>query len=204
MKEKYIEDLKEIKEIMNRSMRFISLSGLSGVSTGITALIGVSLAYLLIFKQENYLVYQAVELGGMDLAYLLIIAIGTLVLSVGMAIFFTTSNTKKLRQNIWDAQTKRLLINLIIPLATGGILSLMLLHKGFVGIVPPLTLIFYGLALVNGSKYTLPEIRNLGLIEIVLGLFAFQLIQFSLLFWAIGFGLMQIIYGIIVQRKYKS
>ncbi|MFH1000744.1 MAG: hypothetical protein V1783_07870 [Bacteroidota bacterium] len=204
MKEKYIEDLKEIKDIMNRSTRFISLSGLSGVSTGITALIGVSLAYLLIFKQQNYLVYPAVDLNGKNLAYLLIIAIGTLMLSIGMAIFFTTSKTKKRGQNIWDSQTKRLLINLIIPLTTGGILSLMLIFKGYLGIVPPLTLIFYGLALVNGSKYTLPDIRNLGLIEIILGLIAFQLIQFSLLFWAIGFGLMQIIYGIIVQRKYKS
>jgi hypothetical protein len=204
MKEKYIEDLKEIKDIMNRSTRFISLSGLSGVSTGITALIGVSLAYLLIFKQQNYLVYQAVDLNGKNLAYLLIIAIGTLMLSIGMAIFFTTSKTKKRGQSIWDSQTKRLLINLIIPLTTGGILSLMLIFKGYLGIVPSLTLIFYGLALVNGSKYTVPEIRNLGLIEIILGLIAFQLIQFSLLFWAIGFGLMQIIYGIIVQRKYKS
>lgn len=79
----------------------------------------------------------------------------------------------------------------------------MLLLKGFVGLLPPLTLLFYGLALVNSSKYTFPEIRNLGLIEIIIGLLAFQFIEYGLVFWAFGFGVILIIYGLIVQKKYK-
>ena len=203
MKEKYNQDLKEIKDIMNRSTRFISLSGLSGVSTGIIALAGAFLAYRTIFREQDYLVYHLVDLKGESVMYLLLIAIGTLILSIGTAIFFTTRKTKKQNQRVWDHQTKRLLINLSIPLITGGLLCLMLLLKGFVGLVPPLTLIFYGLALVNGSKYTLPEIRGLGLIEILLGLVAIQFIDYGLLLWAFGFGIIQIVYGIIIQRKYK-
>ncbi len=188
---------------MNRSTRFISLSGLSGVSTGITALAGSYLAYLTIFKEQDYLVYNAVEVSNESIGYLLLIAIGTLILSIAAAIFFTSKKTKKQNQNVWDHQTKRLLINLSIPLIAGGLLCLMLVFKGFVGIVPPLTLIFYGLALVNGSKYTLHEIRNLGLIEILLGLIAFQFIDYGLLFWAFGFGVIQIVYGLNIQWKYK-
>ncbi len=203
MKEKYNQDLKEIKDIMNRSTRFISLSGLSGVSTGITALAGAYLTYLTFFKDHDYLVYHAVELNSESVRYLLLIAIGTLIVSIGMAIFFTTRKTKKHNQRIWDHQTKRLLINLSIPLITGGLLCLMLLLKGFIGLIPPLTLIFYGLALVNGSKYTLPEIRGLGLLEILLGLVAIQFIDYGLILWALGFGIFQIVYGLIIQRKYK-
>ncbi len=203
MKEKYNQDLKEIKDIMNRSTRFISLSGLSGVSTGITALAGAYLTYLTFFKDHDYLVYHAVELNSESVRYLLLIAIGTLIVSIGMAIFFTTRKTKKQNQRIWDHQTKRLLINLSIPLITGGLLCLMLLLKGFIGLIPPLTLIFYGLALVNGSKYTLPEIRGLGLLEILLGLVAIQFIDYGLILWALGFGIFQMVYGLIIQRKYK-
>ncbi len=68
--------------------------------------------------------------------------------------------------------------------------------------LPSMTLIFYGLALVNGGKYTFPEIRTLGILQIIIGLLAFQFIGLSLLFWALGFGLVQIIYGLVIQRKY--
>lgn len=204
MKEKYIEDLKEIKEIMNRSTRFISLSGLSGVSTGIIALTGAFVAHQSFFKDQGYLVYNAVDISHDRMVHLLLIALGTLILSIGTAFYFTHRKTKMRNESILNQQTKELLINLLIPLTTGGLLCLILLFKGFVGLLPPLTLIFYGLALVNGSKYTLPEIRNLGLIEISIGLLAIQFIGYGLVFWAFGFGVMQIVYGLIVQKKYQQ
>lgn len=202
-KEKYIDDLKEIKDTMSRATRFISLSGLSGVSTGITALVGVLFAYLIVFKNNDFLTHKTVGINDLDLLYLILISIGTLVLSIGNAIFFTSRETKRQNQNPWNIQAKRLIIQLSIPLITGGLLCLMFLFKGFVGVLPSLTLIFYGLALINGSKFTVTEIKNLGIIEILLGLLAFQFITYGLIFWAIGFGLFQIIYGLIVQKKYK-
>ncbi|WP_026904422.1 hypothetical protein [Pedobacter glucosidilyticus] len=203
MKEKYLEDIKEIKDIMNRSTRFISLSGWSGVSTGLIALAGVTAAYFIIFQKQNWLIEQPVSINATNLFYLLLIAVVTLGLSIGSAIFFTTQKAIKQSQKVWDQQSKRLLINLAIPLVTGGLLCLLLLFKGFVGFLPALTLVFYGLALINASKYTWPELRNLGLFEIVLGLLAIQFIAHSLLLWALGFGVIQVIYGLIVQKKYK-
>lgn len=204
MKEKYIEDLNDIKRIMDRSTRFLSLSGLAGISTGFSALVGAYVGHSAIFKGHDYLVYGPVEPADAHKTYLLLIALGTLVLSMGSAMFFTIKKTKKRNQKVWNTPSKELLINLLIPLVTGGILCLMLLYRGFFGFLPPLTLIFYGLALVNGSKYTLPEIRNLGLIQIFIGLAAFQFIEYGLFFWALGFGVFQIVYGMIVQKKYRS
>ena len=201
---KYIEDIKEIKDIMNRSSRFISLSGLSGISAGIIALIGVYAAYQTVYINQDYFGYGKAIISNEILATLLLIAIVTVVLSIVTVIYFTTKETKKRNQKIWDHQTKRLLINLLIPLITGGILCLMLLLKGYIGIVAPLTLIFYGLALINASKYTLNEIRSLGVIQIVLGLIATHFIGFGLLFWAVGFGILHVVYGVVMHLRYSS
>ena len=202
--EKYLEDLKEIKEIMHRSSRFISLSGISGVMAGILALIGAWLAYETVYTGQNYLGYRKAVLLPESILTLLAIAFAVLVLSVSGGVFFTTRKARRNNQALWDAQSKRLVINLLIPLATGGILCLMLLIKGYIGFIAPFTLIFYGLALVNASKYTLHEIRSLGLIEIFLGLLATHFIGYGLLFWALGFGLFHIIYGIVMHVKYGS
>lgn len=203
MKEKYIEDLTEIKAIMNRSSRFISLSGLSGVSTGVTALAGALIAYKAVFEGQEYLIHNNVEIPDDHLIRLMMIACGTPVVSIVCAILFTTRKTKKQNEPVWDFQTKRLLTNLAIPLVAGGLLCLMLLFRGYVGFLPSITLIFYGMALVNGSKYTFREIGNLGIIQIVLGLLAFHFVQYGLLFWAAGFGVVQMVYGLIIQKKYS-
>lgn len=202
-KEKYIEDLKDIREMMDRSSRFISLSGLSGVSAGFFALAGVFAAYQTVYKNQDYLGYRKAILTMESITTLILIAILTLVLAIGTGVYFTTRESRKKNQKLWDIQTKRLLINLAIPLTTGGILCLMLLLKGYIGFIAPLTLIFYGLALVNASKYILYEIRSLGIIEILLGLIGMHFIGYGLIFWAAGFGLLHIIYGIVMHLRYQ-
>lgn len=203
-KEKYKKDLEDIKDIMSRSSRFISLSGMSGISAGIIALVGAFAAYKFVFIQEDILDYTQASVNNPDLNLLLLIAGITLLLSIGTGIFFTTRETKKRKQIIWDQQTKRLLTNLAIPLVTGGLLCLILLLKGYLIFVMPLMLVFYGLALVNASKYSINELRSLGIIEILLGIVAAYFTEFSLILWATGFGVLHIIYGVVMQLKNKS
>ncbi len=202
--DKYKQDLQDIKDIMNRSSRFISLSGLSGIFAGLFALGGAYAAYQTVYAGQDYLSYRHAIITRESLMTLLIIALVTLALSIGAGIFFTSRETRKQNEKVWDHQTRRLLINLAIPLVTGGIVCLILLLKGFVGVIAPLTLIFYGLALVNASKYTLNEVRSLGIIEILLGLISLQFIGYGLLAWAVGFGVLHIVYGTMMQLKYKS
>lgn len=199
--QKYKEDLQEIKEIMNRSSRYISLSGLSGIAAGVFALAGAYLAYLTVYQNQDYLSYRKAFINSETLIQLLLIAIGVIVLTFIFGIYFTRRKAKKHGESHWDQQTRRLIINLMIPLATGGILGLMLILKGYIGLVAPLTLIFYGLALVNASKYTLDHIRSLGILEIILGLLATHFIGYGLIFWAIGFGALHIVYGVIMYRS---
>lgn len=204
MQNRYKDDLKDIKDIMTRSSRFMSLSGVSGVLAGVFALAGAYLAYQTVYTQQDYFAYRKADMSGESLFTLLLIALIVLTLSLLSGIIFTIRKTKQNKQPIWDFQSRRLVINLLIPLVTGGLLCLIFLSKGYIGIIAPLTLIFYGMALVNASKYTLTEIRSLGLIEIALGLSAAYFIGYGLLFWVIGFGVMHIVYGIVMHIKYGS
>ena len=201
-KEKYIKDLEDIREIMKQSSRFISLSGWSGISAGIIALFGAFAAYRWVYSTVEFTEdYRQLILSDENAVTLLLIALATLVLAAGTGIFFTTRETRKSEQKIWNFHTQRLLINLGIPLVAGGLVCLILLFRDNPGLVPPLTLVFYGLALINASKYTLPQIRSLGILEVILGIIALQFIGNGLLFWAIGFGVLHIVYGILLPNK---
>lgn len=196
-------DLKDIKELMERSSRFISLSGLSGVFAGVYALIGAWIAHYL-FSIQIDVVQADGYVTEMDLQTpLLLIASAVLVLSVITAIFFTTRNAKRKNHKIWDKRSQQMLWNLAIPLIAGGVFLLILLKQGTLYLIAPAMLIFYGLALINGSKYTFNDIRYLGYCEIILGLLATWFYGNGLLFWSIGFGVLHIVYGAAMYWKYE-
>lgn len=207
---KHLDSLAEIKNLMERSSKFISLSGLSGVVAGITALLGAIVAYLRMSYYINassfsYRVEQDISNGTINslITELFIIAAAVLVVSISAGILLTIRETKKNKQSIWDKNSKLLLINLVIPLFTGGVFSLILIYHELYVFVASVTLIFYGLALVNCSKYTLNDIRYLGISEIILGLLSAFFIGKGLLFWSIGFGILHIVYGTIMHFKYN-
>ncbi|MEO1514399.1 MAG: hypothetical protein AAFV95_05280 [Bacteroidota bacterium] len=204
-----LETLQEIRSLMERSSRFISLSGLSGVAAGIFALIGAGFVYVYLdtlpfeHKRLYYITAQTANKWGMNyIQFFLLDAIAVLAGAISMGIFFTTRRARRKGQTIWDSTAQRLLINLAIPLVSGGVFCLALLYHGQIGLIAPATLIFYGLSLVNASKYTLSDIRYLGFLEIILGSAAMFSPGYGLEIWAIGFGILHIVYGIIMYYKY--
>ena len=204
MKDNYLDDIKQIKEIMQQSSRFISLSGMAGIANGLAAITGGYLAHELILKNTNLLSIERQFPTSDALILLIAIALGTIIIAAGSSIYFTNRKTRKNSEPVWDHQTRRMIYSLLIPLVTGGLTCLILIAKGFIGITPSLTLIFYGLALFTASKFTSGDIRNLGLIDIALGLAALYWVSYGLVFWVIGFGALHIIYGIILQTKDRS
>jgi general stress protein CsbA len=208
--EKHLQDLSEIRSMMERSSRFISLSGLSGVFVGTFALIGAAAAYYYAGAGNTliprYYDFEKDALGITHFSrhyFYLLDAVLVLGASLITASLLTIRQARKKGQKIWDHSARRLFANMMIPLAAGGIFALVLLGHGYVGLVAPVTLLFYGLALVNASKYTLDDIRYLGICEIILGLIASYYVGYGLLFWAIGFGVLHIVYGIVMYRKYE-
>lgn len=209
-----LEALQDIKRIMERSSRFISLSGWSGVAAGLCALAGAWVAKSRIeyhsrgginpgpvgYDRTNGYSYGVVSALGFEL---LLTAAVVFVAAVTLAFLFTYIRSRKTRLPIWSPTARRLLWNTLVPLVVGGIVALNMLDRGYYLHIAPLCLIFYGLALLNGSKYTLGEVKYLGYGQIILGLLNLWEPGYGLTFWAIGFGVLHIVYGVVMWWKYE-
>lgn len=201
----YIQDISEIRSMMERSTKFLSLSGWAGIMAGVYALIGAYLAYKVLYFNPDEIVYASLSENEYSdgMLKLVVLAGSVLILAVGTAIFFSNRRAVKRNEKLWNATSRRLLVNMGIPLVVGGILVLILILKGLIGLVAPLTLIFYGLSLYVASRYTFEDVKLLGLIQISLGLISAYYIGYGLLFWALGFGVAHIAYGIYIHFKYE-
>ena len=209
------QDLHHIKQMMERSSRFISLSGLSGIAAGSCALVGAYFANNVIsssrgnvLKNLDTNINDASRTGNLSIEafmgnHLFVIAIITFISAFILSFLFTYLRSKKTNTPLWGSISKRFFVNVMIPMSAGGIYLLKLFENETYGFIAPGCLIFYGLALVNASKYTLGEVRYLGYCQIALGLINLWFIGFGLYFWAIGFGILHVIYGVYMWNKYE-
>ena len=205
-----LDALKDIKSLMERSSRFISLSGLAGVFSGVFALIGAAAAYWRVNMapwavrdtDTPFGTGRIVEIDADVAIFLGLDASIVLLASILVSYYFTKQKASRKQQPLWGAYSRHMLINLSIPLITGGLFCLLLFSHGLIGLIAPTTLVFYGLALVNAGRFSLEEISYLGLSEIALGLFSFMMLGYGLIFWAVGFGVLHIIYGILMYYRH--
>lgn len=191
--EQHLKDITEIRSMMERSSKVLSLSGLSGVSAGIIAIAGVMFAQWVHtgVPPEDVITYISLD------------ALVVLVLALGMAILFSSRMARKQGLPLWTTTSRYLITDLAIPLAAGGVFSLALMSARAYAFIPGTMLVFYGLALVSASKYAMKEIRYLGLTELGLGALALFLVQEGLNIWALGFGVMHIVYGVWMYNRYE-
>lgn len=197
--QKYLKDISDIKNLMTKSSRFISLSGWAGIMAGIYALLGGVIAYYLVSQSgRDYLILDGYVFK-LILADLCCIAL----FSVVTAIYITTKKAKQDGVSIWDATTKKLLGHFLVPLVTGGIYILIILGQQKYGQTGALMLIFYGLALVSASAHSIGHIKYLGYVEIVLGLICAIVPGYGFWIWMLGFGVLHIVYGVIMLLKEK-
>jgi hypothetical protein len=198
------EDLKHIRAMMERSGTFVSLSGLSGVGAGIVALIGSTAVFYILDRHSiDYFDGAPNDYSKAVIRSLAVIALLTFVAAVIVSILFTLRKSKKIGVPLWSATTKHTMNAMLIPLISGGIFCVILTLNNIFYLVAPCMLIFYGLALVSASKFTHPDLFGLGICEVILGLLAAWFIGYGLVFWAIGFGILHIIYGVIMHLKYQ-
>jgi hypothetical protein len=193
-------EIHSIRNLMERSTKFISLSGLSGVMAGVYALIGAAVGREII--AHAYAIRQIPTYTADITIPLFIVAVGVLVLSIGTGILLTVRKARKKGLSVINPSSKALLVSGGIPLFTGGLFVIILLGHGYFGIISSACLIFYGLALVAASAHTFSDVKWLGVFEILLGLLALLRPGYGLYIWAFGFGVLHILYGTIMHFKY--
>jgi hypothetical protein len=204
----YIEDLRIIKKVMEESSRFLSLSGLSGLFAGLIALAGAAIAVFvfldgkILLRDGFYIEQPADDLINLKIR-LSILALIVLVLAISVSLWFSYRKAHRKGLKMWTPVSKKLLISLLVPLVTGGILIIIFYLQHNWQLVVPSMLIFYGLALVGAGKFTYNDVLYLGLLEIIAGIASMILPLYGIIFWCFGFGLLHIIYGLLMYRKYE-
>jgi multisubunit Na+/H+ antiporter MnhB subunit len=206
MLDERLKDISEIRSLMEQSTKFMSLSGLSGISAGIVGLIGAFATYQYLAGIEIYATLTKtgkINVSNEQLLTLVGIAMVILSVAVGLASFFSIRMARKKKLPIWNSTSKRLLMSIFVPLMVGAIFCLQLAIYEAGGLIPAATLLFYGLALLNASKYTISEIHYLAISQLLLGLIGSFFPEMGLFFWGMGFGVMHIVYGTIMYWKYE-
>lgn len=202
------EDIQAIREIMERSSKFMLLNSWAGFFAGTCALIGVAVAWFGVLE-AGALHYDEFlcTVGGSPINNVTIglgaVALVVLLLAGLVAIWFSYRKAQKAGQKFWTSSTKRVLAHLLIPIVSGGVFVLILVSRNQIDLVASAMLIFYGLALVNAGKFTSGEIHWLGMAEIAVGLLAGVFAPYGLVFWALGFGLLHLIYGVVIWMRYE-
>lgn len=200
-----LQEIGQIRSMMEKSSKFMSISGMSGVVIGCVALVGTAAAYFTVYGTKSEFGYRDFYVLDEQVIWKLAgIALLVLLLSIILGISMAKAKAKKSGQSIWNPTSKALLKAMAVPLVTGGLFSLILISKGVFGLIASSLLIFYGLSLAAASTYTFREVRVLGILEIVLGLLALAFPGYGIWFWSLGFGVLHIVYGLIVHKKYEK
>ncbi|MDT4868108.1 hypothetical protein FQZ97_1030540 [compost metagenome] len=204
-----MKDLSHIRALMEKSTKFISISGLSGILAGMYTLLAVAFLgwklkiHWLVFGDASHA--QMLFADAADPQRMMVITGSLLLLiSVATGVYLALKKAARAGQTAWNPASRILLVSAGAPLLTGGIVALMSLLKGYYFVLAPCFLIFYGLALYAGSRVSFKELRVLGALQIVLGLLAYGYMPFGLLFFALGFGVLHILYGAVIIKKYGA
>jgi hypothetical protein len=211
--EEQLQELQQIRNIMERSSKFISLSGLSGISAGICALLGAAVAYYYInpsfeaiseYTSYYELAQRSTKWGLSYHSFLLLDGFFTVLFAMLFAVYFSHQKAKKQGLSLNNPSSRRLFFHMSIPLMVGGVFSVAMLYHGALGFVAPCTLLFYGLALISGSKYTLHDVQYLGAAMLILGSIGLFWLRHGFELWVVGFGFFHIIYGVWMYFKYDQ
>jgi hypothetical protein len=187
-----LRDISQIRSMMESATKFLSLSALSGLSTGLIALAGAWIAGGILSSG-----------GESTLVWMILLALAVLLLAVGSSLIFSRRMARKKGLPFWNATARRLVLAMTFPLGAGGAFCIVLMSHGLYLFIPGVMLLFYGLALVSGATFTLGEVRYLGLLEILLGIAAGFWPEHGLELWALGFGVLHIVYGTVMYFKYE-
>jgi hypothetical protein len=200
--EEQLAAIQEMRNMMDQATRFKSISGLSGMIAGILCLF--SLYIINLFSGISPWEANAFDrLWVMDQALVCSVFLGLLVGSISIGYYMASRNASHSGKYAWGGSARRLATSLAIPVLVGGVFAMLLIQVGLVALAAPVTLLFYGMGLLSASKFTLDAVRTVGLIFIGLGLLATGFLPYGLLFWALGFGFVHIVYGLIIYIQYE-
>lgn len=184
--ERALENLRYIRETMERAGSFTAVPGWGAILMGISAL----LTALISSRLPSNDLWVASWLGEGVLAF----AIG------GWAM---AQKARAVQSKLLDGPGRKFALSLCPAMIAGGILTLVLYKSALFGLMPGVWLLLYGVAVVTGGAFSVNIVPIMGISFMILGTIAlFTPAGWANYFMAAGFGGLQIVFGAIIARRY--
>ncbi len=184
--ERAMDNLRYIRETMERASAFTAISGWGNVAIGLTALAAAFLASRqTVFK--SWLAFWITEA----------------MVSLLIAGWSMDRKARALHMPLLSGPGRKVAFSLSPPIIAGGLLTIVLYRTGLTNSIPGVWLLLYGTGVVTGGMFSVPVVPIMGLCFMGLGAAAlFAPAAFADWFMAAGFGGLHIIFGVIVARRY--
>jgi hypothetical protein len=180
------DNIRFIRETMERAGSFTAVSGWGGMAMGITALGAAVIAS----RQDSTLLWVATWLVEAAVA-------------IGIALWTTYSKARSAGTTLLTGPGRRFVYSFAPPLFVGVLLTILLVRVGSIGEVAGVWLLLYGTAVVAGGAFSIRIVPLMGLCFMVLGAVAmFCPAGWANAFLAIGFGGLHVIFGGVIAGKY--
>lgn len=184
--ERAIDNLQFIRETMERSTHFTAVPGYGGMLMGATAVAAAFIANSQILLRDSVITWL-VEAG--------------LAFAVGLLAMWQKS--KIAGQSLVSAPAKKFAFGFAPPLIVGVVIVLGLSQNGYFYVLPPVCMLCYGAAVVCGGAFSVRVVPVMGWCFIALGAVSFALpTNYGSLMMGVSFGLLHIIFGAIIARRY--
>lgn len=179
------DNLRFIRDTMERAASFTAVPGWGGVVIGVTALGAGAVAFDRPLH-EQFLVWLAEALLALVIAWLAV-----------------RIKSKRLALSLQSRPARRALLSFMPPLLAGAILTAVLYHLQIFGVTPGLWLLLYGAAVVTGGAFSVRIVPVMGLCFMSVGAVSlFAPSQWGNIFLMLGFGGLHIAFGIVIARRY--
>jgi hypothetical protein len=181
-----MDNLKYIRETMERATAFTGISGWGQVAIGVTALGSSFIAA----QQKSFTQWLAIWCAEALVALLI-------------AGWSMDRKSRAVKMPMFSGPGRKVAFSLSPPLFAGGMLTVVLYRAGLTNAIPGLWLLLYGTGVVTGGMFSVSAVPIMGLCFMTLGAAAFLApAAFANWFMAAGFGGLHIVFGVIIARRY--
>jgi len=181
-----MDNLRYIRETMERAGSFTAVPGWGGVAMGLTAL-AVSVIASWQTSPRTWLGTWLAE--------------GALAVALGILAMWRKALAAGLP--LWSAPTRKFVFSFVPPLIVGAALTLVLWRAGLVALMPGVWLMLYGAGVITGGAFSVPVVPVMGGCFLVAGALALFTPAGWNDFWlGAGFGGLHICFGAIIARRY--
>jgi hypothetical protein len=180
------ENLRFIRETMERAGSFTAVPGWGGIAMGVTALGAAAIAS----QQKNPMAW-------------LLIWMSEAIVGISIAGWTTISKARAAGDPVFAGPGRRFAYSFAPPIFVGGLLTLLFARNGYANAIPGVWLLLYGTGVVTGGVFSIRLVPLMGLCFMVLGTVAlFCPLSWGNTFLAVGFGGFHILFGAIIARNY--